>query len=151
VLIAAVRAGFAPIAIANAHLEPAHIASLRAACEAVTATTGATIAFPDVTRRKLAERLTAEFRSGACHAGRYEGSLVMADDPTAVKDDVRRALPSVPISLVDAMASGRTDFVQAGGTRAYFGSPAEATAEEGHATYAVLAAMLVEALDAARR
>ncbi|HTE07052.1 MAG TPA: creatininase family protein [Planctomycetota bacterium] len=150
VLSAAVRAGFAPVAIANAHLEPAHIASLRAACEAVTAETGAVLAFPDVTRRRLAERLTEEFRSGACHAGRYEGSLVLADDPAAVQDEIRRALPAVPISLVDAMAAGRTDFVQAGGTHAYFGAPAEASAEEGRATYAVLAAMLVEAIDAAR-
>jgi creatinine amidohydrolase len=150
VLGGAVRAGFLPVAIANAHLEPAHIATLRAACEAVAADTGAVVAFPDVTRRRLAERLTAEFRSGACHAGRYEGSLVLADDPSAVKSELAAALPAVPISLVDAMAAGRTDFVQAGGARAYFGSPAEATAAEGHATYAVLADILVEAIEAAR-
>jgi len=151
VLVGVVRAGFAPVAIANGHLEPAHISSLRLACEAVAAETGVVIAFPDVTRRKLAERLTEEFRSGACHAGRYEGSLVLADDPAAVKSDVAASLPPVTISLVEAIAAGRDDFLKAGGLRAYFGSPAEATAAEGRATYAVLAALLVEAIDAARR
>lgn len=165
VLAAAAARGFHPIAIANAHLEPAHIATLRAAMAAAdTAAGGASGAaagsaagsvagsrfvFPDVTRRRLAERLTDEFRSGACHAGQYEGSLVMADDPAAVDDALRRSLPPVPISLVEAIASGKTDFVQAGGSQAYFGRPAAASADEGRATFETLAALLVEAIDAA--
>ena len=144
-LIAAARAGFAPLAVANAHLEPAHIETIKQAAELARAA-GADVRFPDVTRRALAQRLTEEFRSGACHAGRYEGSLVLADDPAAVKDEVRRALPAVPISLVDAMRAGRTDFRAAGGEQAYFGAPAEASAEEGRASFEVLAAMVVEAL-----
>jgi creatinine amidohydrolase len=150
VLTAAVCAGFAPVAIANAHLEPAHVASLRAAVEEVAAQTGVLVVFPDVTRRRLAERLTEEFRSGACHAGRYESSLVLADDPASVKDELRRELPPVPVSLVDAIAAGQGDFLAAGGTRAYFGWPADATPEEGQATFEILATLLVEALDAAR-
>ena len=102
--------------------------------------------FPDVTRRRLAERLTEEFRSGACHAGRYEGSLVLADDPASVDDALRRTLPPVAISLVDAIRAGQADFVQAGGTQAYFGRPAEATADEGRASFETLAALLVEAI-----
>lgn len=149
VLRGAVRTGFHPIAVANAHLEPAHIETIRAAMAAVAAETGAAILFPDVTRRRHAERLTDEFRSGACHAGRYETSLVLADDPDAVDDALRATLPAVPISLVDAMRAGRTDFVQAGGHDAYFGAPAEATAAEGHRTYDVLADLLIEALDEA--
>jgi creatinine amidohydrolase len=144
-LIAATRAGFAPLAVANAHLEPAHIETIRQAVQAARAA-GADVRFPDVTRRALAERLTEEFRSGACHAGRYEGSLVLADDPAAVKDELRRALPPVPISLVEAMRAGRTDFRAAGGAQAYFGAPAEASADEGRASFEVLAAMVVEAL-----
>ncbi len=149
VLLAAHATGFRPIAVANAHLEPAHIETIRRALQAVRARCGAAVAFPDVTRRALAERLGEEFRSGACHAGRHEGSLVLADDPASVKDDVRRALPDVPISLVDAIRAGHRTFVQAGGRDAYFGQPSRASAAEGRATFDVLAGMLVEALTAA--
>ena len=154
VLLAAARRGFRPVALANAHLEPAHIETLKAAIAAAEAagagaSPAARFVFPDVTRRRLAERLTEEFRSGACHAGRYEGSLVLADDPAAVDDALRRTLPPVAISLVDAIRAGQADFVQAGGTQAYFGRPAEATADEGRATFETLAALLVEAIEAA--
>lgn len=149
VLGAAARAGFRPLAIANAHLEPAHIATLAGAAAACTEATGVPVAFPDVTRRRLAERLTEEFQSGACHAGRYETSLVMADDGGSVREDRRKDLPPVEISLVDAMRAGQEDFLAAGGTQAYFGWPAEATADEGRQTYETLATLLVEALEAA--
>ncbi|MCB9896651.1 MAG: creatininase family protein [Planctomycetes bacterium] len=151
VLTGAVRTGFRPVAVANAHLEPAHLETIRAAIAAVKEATGVDVLFPDVTRRRLAERLTDEFRSGACHAGRYETSLVMADDPRFVDDVVRKALPPVPISLVDAIRAGLTDFLQAGGEQAYFGAPAEASAEEGEATFDVLAELLVEAVEGAGR
>jgi creatinine amidohydrolase len=73
----------------------------------------------------------------------------MADDPDAVKDDVRAGLPEVPISLVDAIRAGKHDFKEAGGPLAYFGRPAEASADEGRTTFEVLADMLVEAVEAA--
>lgn len=152
ILAAAAQNGFQPLAVANGHLEPAHIGSIKAAVAAVEASSGRPIAFPDVTRRRLAERLTDEFRSGACHAGRYESSLVMADDPAAVKDDVRQGLPPVEISLVDAMVAGQNDFEAAGGSQAYFGWPADASVAEGQATFDVLSDLLVEALlDAAEK
>jgi creatinine amidohydrolase len=147
VLAAAAGAGLSPLAVANAHLEPAHIETIKAAVEEVRGRCGATVLFPDVTRRANAQRLTEEFRSGACHAGRYEGSLVMADDPTAVKDELRRGLPEVPVSLVEAIRAGRRDFLQAGGSQAYFGRPAEASAAEGQQTFAILASLLVEAIE----
>ncbi len=149
VLAAAAATGFRPLAVANAHLEPAHIEVVRAAVQDTLARCGSQVLFPDVTRRALAQRLTDEFRSGACHAGRYEGSLVLADDPEAVQDQVRRGLPEVPISLVEAIRAGRKDFLQAGGTLAFFGRPAEASAAEGRATFEVLATLLVEAIEAA--
>ncbi|RKY17553.1 MAG: creatininase family protein [Planctomycetota bacterium] len=148
VLEAAVHAGYAPIAVANAHLEPAHIASIHAAIDAVEQRTGTRAVFPDVCRRRNAERLTAEFQSGACHAGCYESSLVLADDPEAVKDELRAGLPPFEVSLVDAMRAGQHDFRAAGSTEAYFGRPADASAEEGQATYEILATLLVEAMSA---
>jgi creatinine amidohydrolase len=151
ILEGAARAGFAPLAVANGHLEPDHIASIRDAVDRVRKSTGLEVVFPDVTRRALAERLTSEFQSGACHAGAYESSLVMADDPDAVDDTLRCALPEVDISLVDVIRAGQKNFIEAGGTQAYFGRPAEASAQEGRDTFGVLASILVEAMDNAAR
>ena len=89
---------------------------------------------PDLTRREHAARLTDEFRSGACHAGRYEGSVVMATRPDLVRGAIQRSLAPVPASLAQAIRDGRTTFEQAGGARAYFGWPAAATAEESSTT-----------------
>lgn len=136
--------GWREVALVNAHLEPAHIACLRAVVERVGGRTGHAPLFPDITRRALAARLTDEFRSGACHAGQYETSLVMAVRPDLVKEEVRLALPAVPVSLVDAIRSGRRTFREAGLDRAYCGDPAAASAEEGHATYDVLAQIVAE-------
>ena len=55
------------------------------------------------------------------------------------------ALPPNAASLSTAIGAGVTTFEQAGGPRAYFGWPADATAEEGRATVATLGEMLAEA------
>ncbi len=148
ILGAAAATGFAPIAVANAHLEPDHIATIKDAVAAANALGLAPVVFPDVTRRRAAERLTAEFQSGACHAGSYESSLVMADDPQSVRNEIRRDLPEVDISLVSVIQAGIKDFIEAGGTQAYFGKPAEASASEGEATFEILSDLVVEAIEA---
>lgn len=132
------------VAIANAHLDPAHLASLRGAAEA--APTGGRIVFVDLTRRSVAERLTEEFKTGACHAGRFEGSVVLAEAPRLFREDVARALEPNPASLSTAIRDGRGSFEEAGGPRAYFGWPADATAEEGRETVRTLGALLAEAV-----
>jgi creatinine amidohydrolase len=104
------------------------------------------VAFPDVTQRPWATRLTAEFKSGACHAGRYETSIVMAARPELVRESVQRQLPPNARSLSAAIAAGQKSFVEAGGPRAYFGYPAEATADEGRSTISLLGAILEEAV-----
>ncbi len=143
------RQGFAALAIANAHLDPAHRAAL-ADAQRLAAARGARPVFcPDLTRREHAARLTDEFRSGACHAGRFEGSVMLAERPDLVRMAVARALPPVPASLSTAIRDGATSFEQAGGPRAYFGWPAEATAEEGAATAATLGDILADAVLAA--
>jgi creatinine amidohydrolase len=142
-----VRQGFKRLAVANAHLEPAHIATLRAACEEVRVQTGVEPAFPDVTRRRWAQMLTAEFQSGACHAGQYESSLVLSARPELVRDEVRLALEPKLISLSQAIRAGARRFTEIGGDEAYFGAPAAATAEEGNRVFDILAAMIVTALD----
>jgi creatinine amidohydrolase len=136
-------------AIANAHHDPAHVAAVRAAVEELNDTSGARLVFADLTRRQWASRLSEEFRSGACHAGRYEGSIVLAEAPQWVDRTILGELPPNPASLVDAIKRGDRTFAEAGGAQAYFGWPADATAEEGRGTIdelgAILEASVVEA------
>lgn len=132
------------LAIANAHLDPEHIGALAEAA-ATLADAGVTVAFPNVTRRRLAERLTDEFRSGACHAGQYETSIVLAERPDLV-DDAGRSLPPNMLSLSDAIRAGLRTFEEAGGARAYFGDPARASAREGAASIVELGRILAESV-----
>ena len=140
------RQGAKTLILANAHLEPAHIASLSAAVDRIRAEGLLRVAFPDVTRKPWALRLTEEFRSGACHAGRYEGSVVMAERPDLVRAELMRRLAPNPASLSAAIREGKRTFAEAGGPEAYFGDPAAATAEEGRRTLEILGAILEEAV-----
>jgi creatinine amidohydrolase len=152
-----VAQGVGVLAIANAHLDPAHLGSLRAATKALSeeekvkgagkAEAGApSVAFPDLTRRRFARRLTEEFQTGATHGGRFEGSIVMAERLEWVRESIQAALPPVPHSLSDAIRAGKRTFEDAGGPRAYFGWPADASAEEGRRSIAVLGEILEEAV-----
>lgn len=141
--------GFAHVCLVNDHLEPAHDRAVRDAIAGLGAK--ASVACP-LTRR-WARTLSDEFKSGACHAGRYETSLVLGARPELVDDAARAVLPAVPISLSDQLARGIATFAGMGMDRAYAGDPAAATAAEGHQLYDQLAAMIVgevsEALAAA--
>ncbi|MEK6302412.1 MAG: creatininase family protein [Acidobacteriota bacterium] len=137
------------VAVANSHLEPEHIASITEAIELVKTETGRAVAFPDKRRRRWAETLTEEFRRGDCHAGSYETSLVMAARPELVREETRRELEPVPISIAEKIREGASNFTEAGGTEAYFGDPRSASREEGEASYEALADMLVTSIEEA--
>ncbi len=137
--------GFACLALANSHFDPANVAVLREAADEIRRR-GLPVAFPDFTRRKLAQALTEEFRSGACHAGQYETSLIMAARPDLVNEIVRQQLKDNPASLTDAFAKGARSFSEAGGPDAYFGYPRNASAAEGLASFKIMAATLVDAI-----
>lgn len=137
--------GVRTLAIANAHHDPAQVAVLRAVA-ADAGDESARVVFPDLTRRHWAARLSEEFQSGACHAGRYEGAIVLTERPEWVKGDVMAGLTPNPRSLVDAIRDGKGSFDEAGGAEAYFGWPADATAEEGRVLVATLGAILAEAV-----
>ncbi len=143
------RQRFAALTIANAHLDPAHLGALAEAAARAREERLLPIVCPDVTRKPWASRLTEEFRSGACHAGRYEGSIVLAARPDLVREESRRRLAPNPASLSAAIRNGASTFEEAGGPRAYFGWPADATAEEGRGTIEVLGEILAEATLAA--
>jgi creatinine amidohydrolase len=143
------RHGFGVLAIANAHLDPGHLASLEAAVNAIRQDLGLAVAFPNLAAKPWALRLSEEFRSGACHAGQFETSIVLAERPELVREATRAALPPNPASLSRAIREGKRSFEEAGGARAYFGYPAQATDEEGRATIEVLGAILDDAVQAA--
>ncbi|MFD5091237.1 creatininase family protein [Amycolatopsis thailandensis] len=131
------KQGLTRILLVNNHFEPAHLVVLRRVAET------AGVGFVDLVRRRYAARLTDEFRSGECHAGQYETSLVLADRPDLVDTAVQRDLPAVHVDLA---RGGVTDFASAGMTDAYCGTPAQATAEEGEKTFSALTDILVEAI-----
>jgi creatinine amidohydrolase len=132
--------GFPRIVLVNSHLEPEHVQTLRKAAEDL----GGAVRLFDVTRKLTAEQLTDEFRSGSGHAGSYETSLVLADEPKLVRRERMEGLESKMIDMPAAIAAGQTDFIAMGMDRAYCGSPAEATAEEGKRTFEILTRLLVD-------
>ena len=72
--------------------------------------------------------------------------MVLATRPDLVRSAIARSLPPVPASLSQAIRDGHTTFAEAGGPRAYFGAPSEATAEEGLETIDALGDILAEAV-----
>jgi creatinine amidohydrolase len=138
--------GFRLLAIANAHLDPEHLTALHEAVKLGKADRLLPIIFPDLTRRPWGSRLGEEFKSGACHAGEFETSIVLREHPGSVRDKIRRTLPPNPRSLSDAITTGKRTFEEAGGPRAYFGDPAAATPEQGSKLVEALGGILEEAV-----
>ena len=166
------RQGVAALVVVNAHLDPAHLTAIRDVVRAREAAAAAAavpsrdrsetparhaasarrrqpmpVIHPDLTARRWASRLTDEFKSGACHAGCYETSVVMAAAPELVREDERRGLVENPASLSVAIREGAATFEEAGVTAAYCGDPAAASREEGERTIAVLGGIVVDAVE----
>ena len=132
--------GFPRLVLVNSHFEPEQVRTLREAVEEL----GEGVRLLDLTRRENAQRLTDEFRSGSCHAGRYETSLVLADEPGLVRRERMEPLEAKMIDMPAAIAAGQTDFLAMGMDRAYCGAPAEASAEEGRRTFETLADLVID-------
>src|SRR5712671_62912 len=81
--------GFHLLAIANAHLDPEHLTALNEAVKLARADRLLPVVFPDLTRRPWGSRLGDEFKSGACHAGQFETSIVLSEKADAVRDRIR--------------------------------------------------------------
>lgn len=138
--------GLPLVALANAHLDPAHLSALHEAVGKIRHASRLKVAFPDLTRRPWGSRLTVEFQSGACHAGQFEGSVILAARPEWVREEVRTQLVANPASLSTAIREGCASFEEAGGPQAYFGDPAAATWDEGERTIATLGQILADAV-----
>ena len=137
--------GVRQLVIANAHLEPEQVKVLRNVVldhqkrghEEIHAI------LADNTRRRFAEGLGEEFKSGDCHAGRYESSLVLAADAASVRESERAKLAPLRIDLIEKMKDGPTTFKKAGALLGYCGDPARASAAEGHELNERLADIIV--------
>jgi len=131
--------GAAHVCLVSNHLEPAHEETVRAAVArfpAVRASAATPLA------RRWARTLDDEFKRGACHAGEYETSIVLAADPEAVRTALIAELPDVDISLSEMLQAGKTRFTEMGLTRAYAGAPSRATAAHGEEMLARLSEMV---------
>ncbi len=144
IVIALEQQDIRQVVFSNAHLEPAHIKIIRgvAADHAERGKHRAQVVFPDNTRRRWAETLSDEFKSGDCHAGQYESSIVLAADPESVNEEARKSLEPVAIDLIEKMQAGVENFIEMGAEDGYCGAPADATEAEGHDLIERLAAMI---------
>src|SRR5205085_7111777 len=131
--------GLRHVCLVNNHLEPAHDAAIRA----VLAGREGKVSVACPLTNKWAKTLSAEFKSGACHAGQYETSIVMAAAPELVDEQMRATLQPVPVSLSEKLAAGVTTFTAMGMELAYAGNPAAASVEEGEQLIQRLAEMVV--------
>jgi creatinine amidohydrolase len=139
IVTALLDTGFIHVCLVNNHLEPEHDQAVRNAIAGFPEGK-ASVACP-LTRR-WARILSPEFKSGACHAGRYETSLMLAAHPELVAPEAD-SLPALDISLSDGIREGKRTFREMGIQRAYTGAPAEATAEEGRELFERLVTMVV--------
>jgi creatinine amidohydrolase len=143
VILGLARAGFSRVVVLNAHLEPAHLALLRAAAEEARRTVEVVV--PETTARAFRDAYQAAWGRRISHADAYETSLLLAEQPALVRE-VRAGLPPNPSDLVAAMKAGKRSFAEAGGPQAYFGDPAAASAAEGEWIYQRLVDVAREAL-----
>ena len=140
--------GFGRVAFVNNHLEPAHVSAIDRAATLIAEQRGPScVSFPNQLTKRWGRTLTDEFKRGDCHAGRYETSLVLAARGELVRRDLAQGLPSLTISLSDAIKNakpgGSVTFGQIGMVRAYTGAPSEGTAVEGEDIYGRLVEMIV--------
>lgn len=140
-----IKYGFKRMFIVNNHFEPEHVKGIYSAAQKISEQ-GLPVGYLDLTRKKRAALLTAEFKSGDCHAGSYETSIVLAARPGLVKEELLQKMGPLEVSLVSKMSKGLKDFKDIGMDQAYCGFPAAASAEEGNATLKLLSEMLTDAV-----
>jgi creatinine amidohydrolase len=143
VAVALLGEGAAHVCIVNNHLEPDHDAALRAVLKDESLAHyphGVSLACP--LKRRWGRTLSAEYKSGACHAGRYETSLLLASRPELVDQQRASQLPAIETSLSAGIVAGKNTFSAMGLTKAYTGAPAEATVTEGNELLDLLANMI---------
>ncbi len=144
ILLCLVEQGMTKICVFNAQYQPEHISNIYAAIKDVNEKTGVTLAFTDITRRKFSTRMPESFQKGT-HADKWEGSLILAADPSLVDTERMKKLPYLPVNLTEKLFVEKLDeFKAMGMSEAYLGEPAAATAKEGEQLFDQLSDFIIE-------
>jgi creatinine amidohydrolase len=138
-----VPAGAERVVLVNLHFDPEHMRAVKAAVAELEAKDPGRTVFPDFTRRVNAQRIGGEFATGACHAGEFETSLMLAVAPGTVHPSYVE-LPAREVNLAQAIREGKRSFRELGLDEAYCGHPATATAQEGDRLLGILATIILE-------
>ncbi len=134
------RAGFGHVCLVNNHLEPAHDGAVRAAVATIP---GGRASVASPLTKRWARTLSEEFKRGACHAGEYETSIVLAASPADVREELLGTMPDVDISLSENLKKNVARFREMGMDRGYAGAPGRATQGHGETMLQRLAEMIV--------
>ena len=136
--------GFNHVAVINHHLDPNHLKAISRSLKQLTETFGFhRVSHPSVLDPRWGRQLGSEFRSGACHAGAYEGSMVLAAEPHLFQKAEAAKLPKLDLSLSDGIKEGIETFKALGMSESYTGDPNGSNAEFGHDLYTVMCDMVV--------
>ena len=147
-----IQAGCRHICLINHHLEPGQLNALQTVFKTIQAQfTRGQISFPKVVSKRWGQHLGAEFKSGACHAGEYEGSMIARSHPHTFQEEIANRLPQVEISLSQAIQSGCNGFLEAGMDLAYTGHPQTISIAEGERLYKAHAHMVCTEIKEALR
>lgn len=138
-----IKAGFDLVCWINHHLEPQQLAAIHNATKKMNQDDQIRVVAPAVVSRRWGQRLGSEFKSGACHAGEYEGSMILRSNSDLVNTKLAADLPTLDISLSEAIRQGKPGFLAAGMKEAYTGSPATASPGEGERLYQAHTDMVV--------
>ena len=135
--------GFDHVSLINHHLDPGHVQTIERTCQNLWHKFGTQrISHPSVLNRRWGRHLGDEFRSGACHAGEYEGSMVLAASKHLFRQDRAAQLAPLELSLSEGIQAGVSTFAELGMTEAYTGNPQKSTENFGNELYEVLSDMV---------
>ena len=76
-------------------------------------------------------------------------SLMLAAAPQLVDVAAMKALPALEVDLPGLIKGGAKNFLECGGPDAYFGAPADATAEEGDRLFDIIAGATAATIESA--
>ena len=136
--------GLDHVSVINHHLDPNHLTAIEDSLSVLWEQYGKhRVSHPSVLEPRWGRHLGMEFRSGACHAGAYEGSMVLATVPTLFQMEEAKKLPKLTLSLSDGIRKGVETFQELGMADAYTGDPAASNAEFGHALLDIMCEMVI--------
>jgi creatinine amidohydrolase len=141
--------GIRTAALVSSHVDPEHLLTVHSSIKAAAGSFGLEdmrIVFPMLLKEPWVSRLPEEFRRGGAHGGQVETSCMMALQADKIREDVRKKLAKVDADLTTAFRDGKKTFEQCGGSQAYFGNPAAATAADGEKYLDLLGDIVADAV-----